>query len=143
MSRSNFEKIMRKSWFFRNFSVTFFNFFFKKYFFSKNFRNFRKYFFCDRILIILFLLCSYVSLLSIPALFITNRARTEKLRGEKLWTVEKTRKKHGFGGFWNEIFPESNSPQLPEHLSRISDGIFTQTRYVDASTELGESIGSG
>ena len=78
-----------------------------------------------------------------PAEAGTNRARTEKLRGLKLWTVEKTRKKHGFGGFWNEISPESNSPQLPEHLSRISDGIFTQTRYVDVSTELGESIGSG
>ena len=140
MSRLDFRK--KKSGFFKNLSVTFFNFFSKNIFFEK-ISNFSKIFFCDRILIILFLLCSYVSLLSIPALFITNRARTKKLREEKLWTVEKTRKKHGFGGFWNEIFPESNSPQLPEHLSRISDGIFTQTRYVDASTELGESIGSG
>ena len=63
-------------------------------------------------------------------------------RGETM-NSRKNKEKHGFGGFWNEISPESNSPQLPEHLSRISDGIFTQTRYVDASTELGESIGSG
>ena len=34
--------------------------------------------------------CSYVSLLSIPALFIANITRTEKLCGEKLSTVEKT-----------------------------------------------------
>ena len=42
---------------------------------------------------ILFLLISYVSLLSIPALFIANGTRTEKLRGEKVSTVEKTVKK--------------------------------------------------
>ena len=38
-----------------------------------------------------------MSLLSIPALFIANRTRTEKVREEKLRTVEKTMENGGFG----------------------------------------------